>query len=81
MRNGREGIVGERTEEEIGIHAVRAGDIVGEHIVFFAGNGERIELVHRAHTRQCFAQGALVAAKWLLSRKAGLYDMKNVLNL
>lgn len=76
---GRKGIIGARKTEEIGIHAIRAGDIVGEHTVIFAGTGERIELTHRAHSRDTFAAGALLGAKWLVKQKPGLYDMKDVL--
>ena len=65
----------------LGMHAVRGGDIVGEHTVFFAGPGERIELTHRALSRDNFAQGALKAAKWLIGKHAGLYDMQDVLGL
>lgn len=78
---GRQGITGARKKEEIGIHAVRAGDIVGEHTVIFAGTGERIELIHRAHSRDTFAQGAITAAKWVVGRPKGLYDMQDVLGL
>lgn len=79
---GRQGIWGERKPEEIGVFAVRAGDIVGEHTVFFAGPGERIELTHRANSREIFARGALVAAQWLNRQAApGIYDMKDVLGL
>lgn len=79
---GRQGMWGERRPEEIGVLAVRAGDIVGEHTVFFAGPGERIELTHRANSREIFARGALVAAKWLKQQTApGIYDMKEVLGL
>jgi 4-hydroxy-tetrahydrodipicolinate reductase len=63
------------------MHAVRGGDIVGEHTVFFAGPGERIELTHRALSRDNFAQGALKAANWLIGKRAGLYDMQDVLGL
>jgi len=77
---GRHGITGPR-KKEIGIHAVRAGDIVGEHTVIFAGPGERIELIHRAHSRDNFAVGAVMAAKWLAGKKPGLYSMKDVLGL
>jgi 4-hydroxy-tetrahydrodipicolinate reductase len=80
-RHGRKGIVGERTPNEIGIHAVRGGDIVGEHTVYFAGPGERIELTHRATNRAVFANGALRAAAWLLSQPAGWYDMQDALGL
>lgn len=79
---GRQGLWGERRPEEIGVLAVRAGDIVGEHTVFFAGPGERIELTHRANSREIFARGALLAAKWLTQQtSAGIYDMKDVLGL
>lgn len=79
---GRQGLWGERKPEEIGVFAVRAGDIVGEHTVFFAGPGERIELTHRATSRDIFARGALVAAKWLKQQTmSGIYDMKDVLGL
>ena len=78
---GREGITGPRKASEIGIHAVRAGDIVGEHTVIFAGPGERIELTHRAHSRDTFARGALRAAKWVAAKPPGLYSMLDVLGL
>jgi 4-hydroxy-tetrahydrodipicolinate reductase len=77
----REGITGARTNEEIGMQTVRGGDIVGEHTVFFIGMGERIELTHRAHTRDMFARGAVRAAKWVVDKKPGLYDMQDVLGL
>lgn len=76
---GREGETGERPRGQIGIHAVRQGDIVGEHTVSFAAPGERIELVHRAHSRDTFAFGALRAAKWIVGMPPGMYDMKDVL--
>jgi 4-hydroxy-tetrahydrodipicolinate reductase len=76
---GRQGKPGERSREEIGIHAVRAGDVVGEHTIIFSSLGERLELVHRAHTRDCFAQGALAAARFLVNRPPGLYSMADVL--
>jgi len=78
---GRKGITGERKKEEIGIQSVRAGDIVGDHIVTFGGDGERIELVHRAHSRTTFARGAVRAALWLKDKPSGLYDMQDVLGL
>jgi len=78
---GRQGIVGAREKDQIGVLAVRAGDIVGEHTVMFAGPGERIELIHRAHNRDTFANGALIAAQWLIGQPAGLYDMQDVLGL
>lgn len=68
-------------KKEIGIHSVRAGDIVGEHTVIFATNGERLEFVHRAHSRETFAVGAVKAAKWIFGKKLGLYTMHNVLGL
>ncbi|MDR3092670.1 MAG: 4-hydroxy-tetrahydrodipicolinate reductase [Endomicrobium sp.] len=70
-----------RKKDEIGVHSVRAGDIVGDHTVYFAGPGERIELTHRAHSRDTFAAGAVRAAKWVAGRKTGLYDMTDVLSL
>jgi 4-hydroxy-tetrahydrodipicolinate reductase len=76
---GREGNVGARTSEEIAIHAVRGGDIVGDHTVLFAGEGERIELTHRASSRDVFAQGALRAARFLVQQGPGLYSMQDVL--
>jgi 4-hydroxy-tetrahydrodipicolinate reductase len=80
-RHGRQGLVGERSRSEIGVHAVRGGDIVGEHTVYFAGVGERIELTHRASSRDTFAKGALRAADWLIGRPAGWYEMRDVLGL
>ncbi|HUK40115.1 MAG TPA: 4-hydroxy-tetrahydrodipicolinate reductase [Candidatus Acidoferrales bacterium] len=77
--NGRKGIVGERTKKEIALLSVRAGDIVGEHTVIFGGIGERIEFIHRAHSRDTFARGALRAAQWLAKKKPGLYGMQDVL--
>ena len=78
---GRKGIVGERTRKEIGLLSVRAGDIAGDHTVIFGGLGERIEFIHRAHSRETFARGALRAAQWLVKRKKGLYSMRDVLGL
>lgn len=77
----RKGIVGERKSEEIGVLALRGGDVVGEHTVFFAGLGERIEVTHRASSRETFARGALRAAKWIVHQEKGLYDMLDVLGL
>lgn len=77
----RKGLVGARTKKEIGIQAVRAGDIVGEHTVIFGGLGERIEITHKASSRDTFARGALRAALWLAGKPAGLYDMQDVLGL
>jgi 4-hydroxy-tetrahydrodipicolinate reductase len=79
--HGRQGDVGERTGKEIGFHAVRGGDIVGEHTVLFAGLGERLELVVRSQSRMTYASGAVRAAKWLRKRPAGVYDMADVLGL
>jgi 4-hydroxy-tetrahydrodipicolinate reductase len=78
---GREGMVGERKPGEIGVLAIRGGDIIGEHTVFFAGLGERLEITHRAASRDNFARGALLAAKWLFRQPPGVYDMKDVLGL
>ena len=80
-RHGRHGIVGERTSDEIGVHALRGGDVVGDHTVIFAANGERVELTHKASSRETFARGALRAAQWAHGRAAGLYDMQDVLGL
>jgi 4-hydroxy-tetrahydrodipicolinate reductase len=79
--SGRTGMVGERTEKEIGIFSLRGGDVVGEHTVIFAGLGERIEFTHRAHSRDTFAGGAVRAAMWISGRVPGLYDMTDVLGL
>lgn len=76
---GRSGICGPRTKNEVGVLAVRAGDIVGDHTVMFAGPGERLELIHRAHSRSTFASGAVRAAMWVAGKKPGLYDMQDVL--
>ena len=81
LRHGREGITGERKPTEIGIHALRGGDVVGDHTVMFAAMGERLELTHKASDRGVFARGSLRAAQWLVGRKAGLYDMQDVLGL
>jgi 4-hydroxy-tetrahydrodipicolinate reductase len=81
LRHGRKGITGERTNSEIGIHAIRGGDVVGDHTVIFAANGERVELTHKASSRDTFANGALRAAAWLVKQPAGLYDMQDVLGL
>jgi 4-hydroxy-tetrahydrodipicolinate reductase len=77
----RKGIIGQRTKKEIGIQTVRAGDIVGEHTVLFGGLGERIEITHKASSRDTFARGALKAALWLAGKPSGLYDMQDVLGL
>ncbi len=80
-KHGRQGLVGERPTAEIGVHAVRGGDIVGEHTVYFCGLGERVELTHRATDRRIFAQGALRAAVWVVGRKPQVYGMEEVLGL
>lgn len=81
VAHGREGLVGERPRAEIGMHSLRGGDVVGEHTVHFVGQGERIELTHRAHNRDTFANGALVAARFAAKAEPGLYDMQDVLGL
>ena len=81
IRHGREGIVGARTAEEIGMHSLRGGDVVGDHTVIFAADGERVELTHKASSRQTFANGALRAAQWVTGKPAGLYSMQDVLGL
>jgi 4-hydroxy-tetrahydrodipicolinate reductase len=73
--------VGERAAAEIGMHALRGGDVVGDHTVIFAANGERLELTHKASSRETFASGALRAAQWVMKQKPGLYDMQDVLGL
>jgi 4-hydroxy-tetrahydrodipicolinate reductase len=78
---GRKGMVGERTKDEIGMQVIRAGDIVGEHTVLFGGVGERLEIIHRAHSRDNFARGAVRAALWVVNQPNGLYDMQDVLEL
>jgi len=77
----RRGLIGERTKKEIGLQTIRAGDIVGEHTVIFGGIGERLEFIHRAHSRDNFAKGAIRAAKWIVNQENGLYDMQDVLGL
>lgn len=81
LRHGREGLVGERPAHEIGIHAVRVGDNVGEHTVVFSTLGETLEVTHRAHSRDCYVRGALQAARFLADRPAGRYTMNDVLGL
>jgi 4-hydroxy-tetrahydrodipicolinate reductase len=80
-RHGREGITGERTKTEIGIHSIRGGDVVGDNMVIFANVGERVELAHKASSRDTFANGALRAAQWAVKQKPGLYNMQDVLGL
>ena len=81
LRHGREGLTGERTATEIGVHALRGGDVIGDHTVMFAALGERVELTHRASDRGIFARGALRAAQWVANQPAGVYDMQDVLGL
>ena len=77
----RHGIIGARTDEEIGIQSIRGGDIVGEHTVYFAGTGERLEITHRATSRDNFAHGAALAAAWVTRQPKGMYTMFDVLGL
>jgi 4-hydroxy-tetrahydrodipicolinate reductase len=79
--NGRVGLTGPRKESEIGIHAVRGGDVAGDHTVCFADVGERVEIIHRASSRLCFATGAMRAAQWIQKKPSGLYGMKDVLGI
>lgn len=81
VAHGREGNVGPRPSREIGMHTLRGGDVVGDHTVMFAADGERFELTHKASSRMTFASGAVRAALWLEGREAGLYDMQDVLGL
>ena len=81
LRHGREGLVGERPLNEIGIHAVRAGDNVGEHTIIFSALGETMELVHKGYSRDSYARGALLAAKFLAGKGAGWYSMSDVLGI
>jgi 4-hydroxy-tetrahydrodipicolinate reductase len=81
LRHGREGLTGERPAQEIGLHALRAGDSVGEHTILFSTLGESLELVHKAHSRDSYARGALLAAKFLAGKSPGRYEMSDVLGL
>jgi 4-hydroxy-tetrahydrodipicolinate reductase len=81
LRHGRSGITGARTNTEVGVHALRGGDVVGDHTVMFAALGERLELTHKASDRGIFARGALRAAQWVVSQPPGVYDMQDVLGL
>jgi 4-hydroxy-tetrahydrodipicolinate reductase len=81
LRHGRSGITGERQSTEVGVHALRGGDVVGDHTVIFAALGERIEITHKAGDRAIFARGALRAAHWVVDQKPGVYDMQDVLGL
>ncbi len=78
---GRKGLIGERKPKEIGIMSLRGGDVVGDHTIIFAGLGERIELTHKASSRDTFARGAIRAAKWVVDKVPGLYSMQDVLGL
>ena len=79
--HGRDGHVGARTQREIGFHAIRGGDLVGDHTVMFVGEGERIEITHRSSSRANYAQGALRACRFLMTQPGGLFDMQDVLGL
>jgi 4-hydroxy-tetrahydrodipicolinate reductase len=81
VRHGREGMVGERPAGQIGVHSIRAGDVVGDHKVTLGAAGERLELTHKASSRETFAAGALRAARWVVGKSAGLYSMEDVLGL
>lgn len=81
VKHGRHGEAGERTKDEIGIHAVRAGDVVGDHTVIFATHGERLEITHKASSRDTFAMGAIRAAIWVVGKQPGMYSMMDVLGL
>jgi 4-hydroxy-tetrahydrodipicolinate reductase len=78
---GRRGTVGERRGKEIGIHSVRGGTVVGEHTAIFAGNGERLEITHRAESRRIFALGAILAARFITQKEKGLYDLQDALGI
>jgi 4-hydroxy-tetrahydrodipicolinate reductase len=78
VAHGREGLIGERPAAEIGIHSIRGGDVIGDHTVTFAGRGERLELTHKASSREAFATGALRAARWIVGRSPGFYTMEDV---
>jgi len=81
VAHGRQGMIGERPASQIGLHSIRSGDVVGDHTVIFASAGERLELTHRASSRETFALGALRAARWILGKPSGLYSMEEVLGL
>lgn len=81
VQHGRQGITGERSPSQVGMHALRGGDVVGDHTVMFAALGERLELTHKASDRAIFARGALRAAEWIAGRPNGVYDMQDVLGL
>jgi 4-hydroxy-tetrahydrodipicolinate reductase len=81
LKHGREGMPGERPANEIGVHSLRGGDVVGDHTVLFAALGERLELTHKASDRGIFARGALRAARWVVQQQPGVYDMQDVIGL
>jgi 4-hydroxy-tetrahydrodipicolinate reductase len=81
LRHGRNGITGERSSREVGVHSLRGGDVVGDHTVIFAALGERLEFTHKASDRAIFARGALRAAQWVVAQPPGVYDMQDVLGL
>ena len=81
LRHGRSGITGARQADEVGVHALRGGDVIGDHTVIYAALGERFELVHKASDRAIFARGAIRAAHWVIDQKPGIYDMQDVLGL
>jgi 4-hydroxy-tetrahydrodipicolinate reductase len=81
IAHGRDGITGERPLKQVGVHALRGGDVVGDHTVMFAALGERVELTHKASDRAIFARGAVRAAHWVMQQTPGLYDMQDVLGL
>ncbi|MDQ8205080.1 4-hydroxy-tetrahydrodipicolinate reductase [Pelagicoccus sp. SDUM812003] len=81
LRHGREGITGERTQREVGMHSLRGGDVVGDHTVIFSEIGERVELTHKASSRAIFARGAVKAAEWAVGKKPGIYSIREVLGL
>ena len=81
LRHGREGITGERTQREVGMHSLRGGDVVGDHTVIFADIGERVELTHKASSRAIFARGAVRAAIWAVGKKPGIYSIRDALGL
>ena len=81
VAHGREGLIGERSATEIGVHSIRGGDAVGDHTVSFIGRGERLELTHKASSREAFATGALRAGRWIVDRPPGLYTMEDVIGL
>jgi 4-hydroxy-tetrahydrodipicolinate reductase len=78
---GRQGIVGQRKDDEIAVLSIRAGDLTGDHTVIFGGIGERLEIIHRTQSRDAFGRGALRAARWIVHQKPGLYDMQDLLGL